>query len=272
MKLDLHFHSTASDGGWSPTRVADEAERRALRAWALTDHDTIAGWAEVYPRPGLICGTEISTWTGDLEVHVVALGFDPDDAAIAALLESNVAIRRQRAQVILDHVRERTGVAITIDECLVDGAGMITRSHIAGAMVRRGLVGYHQQAFDDHIGDRVVRELYQPGYPSPAEAAAVARAAGGVAILAHPAMYGDINLIERLMTGLDGIEVKHPSIQEPLHRLLVARAEAKGWLLSAGSDFHREPCRLGDWRLSRALAAPLLRAVGWRDPVTGNPA
>jgi predicted metal-dependent phosphoesterase TrpH len=267
VKIDLHMHTSRSDGRWSPQKLAAEATKRRLMAWAITDHDTIAAWRELAPQPGLLCGVEISTWDERGEIHVVALGIDPDHAELTAALANNVAIRRERAQVLLDHVAAKTGQRVTLDDCLPAEAGMITRSHIASALVRAGVVAYRQQAFNELIGDASVQQLYQPAYPSPAEAGELIRAAGGVSVLAHPGLYGDIHRIEGVMRGLDGIEVKHPNLDVGLQKLLMKQAAENNWLLSCGSDFHSDPCRLGDWRLSRSQAMPLLRAAGWQDPV-----
>ena len=109
MKLDLHAHTTASDGWWHPTRLAEEAQRRRLVAWAITDHDTIAGWQRVAEAPGLICGCEFSTTGDGREVHLVGLGFDPEDASLAAIMARHRALRERRAEAILDHVASLRG-------------------------------------------------------------------------------------------------------------------------------------------------------------------
>jgi len=261
MRIDFHTHSTASDGTWSPRRVAEEAAARRLVAWSLTDHDTIAGWREVRGAAGLIVGCEISTMHREREIHVVALGFDPDDRALADLLDEHVTIRRERATVMLERIAELRGRRLQLADCQTT-AHMITRSHIADALVRAGVVRHRQEAFEDLISNANVARWYHPGYASPAEVASVVRDAGGVSVLAHPGLYGSRELVAELMGELDGIEVKHPHLDPQWQEELVDTARRSGWLRSAGSDFHSEPCRIGDWRLSCAEVGPLLEAIG----------
>lgn len=260
MRLDLHCHSTASDGSWTPQQLAAEAERRRLELWSLTDHDTIAGWQHIRNSPGLIIGCEFSTLFQDREIHIVGLGFDAEDEGLLTLMARQVAVRRERAQAILDNIFELRGVRIPIEDCQTDAA-MIIRSHIADALVRAGVVSHRQQAFSDLISDANVARWYTPNYVDPAGLARLVHAAGGVCVLAHPGLYNDQPLIEAVMADLDGVEVNHPRLDPNLKAYLRQRARRAGWLLSAGSDFHNEPCRLGDWRLSRTEIQPLLDAV-----------
>lgn len=269
MKIDLHMHTCRSDGRWSPARLAQEAHDRHLVAWAITDHDCVDAWRELAPRPGLLCGAEISTRDDQGEIHIVALGIDPDHPDLAGLLARNVAIRVERADCILDHVHARTGVRVARADCRDGEARMITRSHIAGALVRAGVVAHRHQAFAELLGDDIVDAVYRPAFPTPERAAAAIAAAGGVSVLAHPGLYGDIHRIDAVMRHCRGIEIKHPHLDPALQAILARRAAESGWLLSCGSDFHVEPCRLGDWRLSRSQAMPLLRAAGWADPIRG---
>ncbi|MHC5068068.1 MAG: hypothetical protein ACYTF0_05725 [Planctomycetota bacterium] len=268
MKLDLHCHSTKSDGSWPAERVAAEASRRRLSAWALTDHDTLAGYHAVAGAPGLICGVEISTWGDDREVHVVGLGVNPNDTGLTDLLSDIRAARHTRAAIILERVGQLRGQTLAAPDHWLDDLP-ITRSHIAHHLITSGWANNYREVFLDLIGDRQMGELPTPGYPTISAAAAVIHAAGGVAILAHPGIYHDIGRIERLMTACDGCEIKHPNLDPALANMLLTMANERGWLMSAGSDFHRDPCRLGDWRLTRGQARPLLDAVNWRDPITG---
>ena len=205
-------------------------------------------------------------------MHLVGLGFDPEDASLAAIMARHRSLRERRAEAILDHVASLRGKRLDLADCMQPGAEMVTRSHIANALVKHGVVKHRHEAFQDLIGDAHIAHVEMEAYTSTVDTAAAIRAAGGVAVLAHPGMYGDIGRIERLMQGVDGIEIKHPRLDPLLQDLLRALAETNGWLLSCGSDFHAEPCRLGEWRLSRGEAGPLLRAAGWRDPITGRPA
>lgn len=265
MKLDLHLHSDRSDGMWRPERLAQEAAARRLRAWAITDHDSLAGWSELAGAPGLLSAVELSAAAEGREVHLVALGLQPKAVALVDHLARVAGIRRARAELILASLRRRLGRAPSLAECWPERAAVITRSHLAQALVRAGLCAHPHAAFADLIGDRALADLDLPPLPGVAEVAAVARGVGAVLLLAHPGIYGDIALIERLMVmgNLDGLETNHPRLAPSLRVLLCALAQKHGWLQSAGSDFHGGPCRMGDWRLSRGVALPLLRRCGW---------
>ncbi|HMB67801.1 MAG TPA: PHP domain-containing protein, partial [bacterium] len=207
---DLHMHSVRSDGEWSPARVVKEAGREGLRAVALTDHDTTEGLDEAFAAGAehgveVIAGVEISTWL-DSDVHVLAYGFDPRDAALTALFLAARGARRERAERMVERLAE-LGNPISMESVLREaGDGAIGRPHVARALAKSGQVGSVREAFDRFLGD---------GKPAcvdkmkvtPEEAARAVREAGGVTVAAHPGCYGGTALLERLAdAGVDGVE------------------------------------------------------------------
>jgi len=262
MRLDLHLHSHYSDGAWSPAELAVAAAQRRLKLWALTDHDCVDGCRELMQQDGFVPGVELTAWAAEREVHIVGLGIDPDAAELGALLAELRDARQRRIATLIERVAEHRGRRITLDDCRGPHTRVLTRSHLADALVRHGVAANRQAVFAELLGDAQLRDLAPPDYPTPARASAAIRAAGGVAILAHPGHYRDIHLIERLSEHCDGLESKHPHCPELLRAVLERLADEHGLLRSAGSDFHVPPCRMGDWRLSHAESAPIRRALG----------
>jgi 3',5'-nucleoside bisphosphate phosphatase len=240
--VDLHSHSTASDGSCAPGEVVREAQRHGLSAIALTDHDTTDGLAEAVDegrRIGVrvVPGVELSAVEDDLETHILGLHLSditPIDAKLAALRD----MRRDRAQRIVEQLNA-TGVRITFAAVLEQSAGAaIGRPHVARALIAEGWAVDARDAFDRYLG------AGRPGFVGKErltvkDAIALIHRAGGLAVMAHPAQSGTRDRIEALVNeGLDGVEVKHPSHSPEDVLRLSALVEHFKLVPSGGSDWH----------------------------------
>lgn len=244
-RIDLHLHTTASDGVLSPTALIDAARAASVDVIALTDHDSIEGLvearsaAEAAGASGVrvIAGVELSAHDEEREIHVLGLHLECLDGMRARLAELADA-RRDRAREMVHRLNE-TGVRIEFDDVLaLAGSSALGRPHIARTLVAHGWAHDHRDAFERYL---------LPGRPGfvakrrlPVDAAiAIVHEAGGLAILAHPAPEDSL---ERLTTfarqGLDGLEVAHPSLAADDRARLHAAAEHLGLVKSGGSDWH----------------------------------
>jgi predicted metal-dependent phosphoesterase TrpH len=268
VRIDLHLHTWHSDGSLAPEQVLALVRAQRLKAWAITDHDSLLAWRGLREEAGLIPGVEITAAEDGFEVHVVALGIDGDDPVFEAFLAGIRVLRRERFALLVAHAAQHYGRPLALEDALDPRSECPSRVHLAQALQRAGCVRHAHSAFQECLGDQQVRALDLPPFPDLPTTVAAIRAAGGVALLAHPGIYPSIDRIHQLMRlgDLDGLEVNHPNLQADLRLGLEALAIRHGWLRSCGSDFHWAGRRsVGDWRLSHAEAAPLLERVGWRD-------
>ena len=250
--VDLHTHSTASDGTLPPEQVIDAAAACGLTALALTDHDTIDGVArarEAGARAGIrvIAGTELSAFQDDHEVHLLALHLTQLDTLQRHLTQLRV-LRRSRAEQIVEKLNS-IGVAVSMDEVLQQSnGGAIGRPHIARALMARGAVHDFRDAFQRYLGSHGAAFVPKTKL-SVEDAIAMAHEAGGLAIWAHPGDGGRRERLEPLVAaGLDGVEVRHPSHSSEDMKRLGALANYFGLVVSGGSDWHGAsdgPRRLG---------------------------
>jgi len=240
--VDLHMHSTASDGSRTPTDVVRTAVATGLAAIALTDHDTVAGLAEAHAAASgtgvrLVNGVELSATEKDTETHVLGLHLqDPHvlDLALGELRE----MRRRRAMKIVERL-QAIGVKITFDDVLAQaGEGAVGRPHVARALVGDGWAVDIRDAFDRYLG--AGRPAYVAKEPlAMADAIRMIHSAGGLAILAHPAGGGTRERLTALVAvGLDGVEVRHPSHSPADVNRLRLLADQLGLVPSGGSDWH----------------------------------
>jgi len=240
--IDLHAHSTASDGTHAPAAVVAAARAAGLAAVALTDHDSLAGIGEAR-EAGLslgvriICGVELSATEGERETHVLGLHISHP-----AEIESHLAIfrasRRERAERIVQTLNS-IGVYLSLDSVLeVANGAAIGRPHIAKAMIASGWARDIRDAFDRYLGNG--RPAYVAKYRlGMADAIQLIHQAGGLAFLAHPGTDGTRARLETLATmGLDGVEVRHPGHHAHDTARLGTLVDHFGMLPTGGSDWH----------------------------------
>ncbi|MBI3244455.1 MAG: PHP domain-containing protein [Chloroflexi bacterium] len=252
-RVDLHAHSTASDGRLSPTEVARLAASRGVRLLALTDHDTTAGCAEAQRQAQasgirLIAGVEINTDSELGEAHLLGYFAGLDHSELQAALTRIQIERAKRAQAIVEKLNT-LGVAITMEQVQAQANHtVIGRPHIARALVAGGWVGSPSAAFELYIGQG--RRAYIPRYVfSPQEAIGLIRNAGGVAALAHPVRSGNEQHISQLVEfGLNALEVYYFDHAPDDVARLRELAKRHGLLVTGGSDFHDLPKGGGDGR------------------------
>jgi predicted metal-dependent phosphoesterase TrpH len=246
-RADLHTHSTASDGTLTPADLVHQAHGGGLSIIGLTDHDTTAGLAEATTAGQalgvrIIPGIELSTDVGAGEVHMLGYGIDPANTTLQTALVSYRQSRRERAERIIDRLRE-LGVDLPQGSVkATEGDASIGRPHIARAMIGAGYVESVSEAFDRYLGDGKPAYIASERKPTPAEAIQLIRAAGGLPIHAHPFSSDAFpaTLPDLIAAGLAGIEVYYAEYT-PEQRQELARIAAKYELLATGgSDYHGE--------------------------------
>jgi 3',5'-nucleoside bisphosphate phosphatase len=243
--VDLHTHSTASDGTLSPEGVIEAAERCGLTALALTDHDTIDGVAAARAageRAGIrvVAGVELSAFQDDHEIHLLALHVTHLEGLEKRLGELR-ASRYTRAQKIVEKLNT-LGVPITLEEVLQQSnGGAVGRPHVARVLIARGVVHDFRDAFVKYLGNS--GSAFVPKeHLSIEDAIAVAHEAGALAIWAHPGDGGRRERLEPLVAaGLDGIEIRHPSHSAEDVKRFQALADFFNLVPSGGSDWHGAP-------------------------------
>ena len=240
--VDLHMHSTASDGSRAPADVVRAASRAKLGVIALTDHDTVAGLPEAQ-RAGaelgvrVIAGVELSAVEGDTETHLLGLHLR-DTSVLERGLGELREMRERRAQRIVERLEE-IGVHITMDAVLLQAAaGAVGRPHVARALIAEGWAVDSRDAFDRYLA--AGRPAYVPKEQlGMRDAIQMIHAAGGLAVLAHPGVAGTRERLTALRAqGLDGVEVKHPSHSSADTARLGALARELDLVPSGGSDWH----------------------------------
>lgn len=246
--VDLHVHSTASDGTLSPEELVKAAVKCGLSAFALTDHDTVSGIdrainAGIAHNIEVIPGIEISTNYKDKEIHIVGIYINHHDENFIKGIGSEIERRNRRNSILIDKFNEQ-GFSITMDELIsMFPDSVITRAHFAAFMVKKGYVGSNKEAFDRYLGDGM--PLYVPRErKSPKEAIELIINAGGVPILAHPLLYhltlGELRALckELIEYGLIGIETMYSTYKGFDEQNIRALAREMNLLESGGSDFH----------------------------------
>jgi 3',5'-nucleoside bisphosphate phosphatase len=250
MRADLHVHSNASDGTDPPAEVMRRAALAGLDVVALTDHDTVAGYAQARQAlPGaliLVPGMELSgrlddPARGSMSLHLLAYLFDPDDPELATETRRIRDDRVLRARAMVDRLID-LGVPISWEDvAAVAGTAVVGRPHIARAMAASGAIASPEQAFTpDWIADG--GRAYVGRYAlDPERAIALVRSAGGVAVLAHPRadralLVSDAQIAELAAAGLAGVEVFHPDQPDPASLLGLTRD--LGLIATGGSDDH----------------------------------
>jgi predicted metal-dependent phosphoesterase TrpH len=249
MEIDLHIHTTASDGTMSPAELVRYAKQKGLRTIAITDHDTVEGIEEGLQegrRLGLevIPGVEVSVDFPNGTMHL--LGYYIDHTS-AELLEKLAIVQQARAERNLKIIEKLRGLGIDIDLSEIKEApehGQIGRPHFAYALVQKGFVQNIQDAFDRYLGKRGPAYVEKFKF-SPEEAMNAIHKAGGVTVLAHPFTLNQPEqkdfeeiIVQLKAQGLDGIEAFYPEHSEGQTKVYRTLAKKHGLLLTGGSDFH----------------------------------
>jgi predicted metal-dependent phosphoesterase TrpH len=248
--VDLHVHSTASDGTQSPADLVRLASSAGLSALALTDHDTVAGVtaADAEARRlgiGFVTGIEISCmYPRPGTMHLLGYGIDPASASLARMTQQLIEARNRRNTQMIDRLNQ-IGIPISLDDVhAIAGGDVVGRPHIAQALVRRGIVSNIAEAFRDYLGSGG-KVWVDKEHLTPRQAIETIHSANGLAVLAHPIQLRKTNdaqlratVKDLLDMGLDGIEVIHSNHRESYVDKLMELAARYRLLMTGGSDFH----------------------------------
>ncbi|MGY3850281.1 PHP domain-containing protein [Streptomyces hydrogenans] len=281
MRIDLHSHSTASDGTDTPAELVRNAVAAGLDVVALTDHDTTRGHAEAIAAApeGLtvVPGAELSCRLDGIGLHMLAYLFDPEEPALLAERELVRDDRVPRARAMVAKL-QLLGVPVTWEQVArIAGDGSVGRPHVAEALVELGVVPDVSGAFTTEWiadGGRAHVEKHEL---EPADAIRLVKAAGGVTVLAHPAavkrgqVVPESALAALAEAGLDGIEVDHMDHDEPTRARLRGLAKELGLLVTGSSDYHgsRKTCRLGEYTTDPEIYGEITRRATGAFPVPG---
>ncbi|MBO8195154.1 PHP domain-containing protein [Streptomyces oryzae] len=281
MRIDLHTHSTASDGTDTPAELVRNAATAGLDVVALTDHDTVAGHAEAAAAlPAgltLVTGAELSCRLDGVSLHMLAYLFDPAEPELARERELVRDDRVPRARAMVGKLRE-LGVPVSWEQVLrIAGDGSVGRPHIAAAMVEQGVIETVSDAFTEEWIANDGRAYVSKHELDPFDALRLIKGAGGVAVFAHPlaAKRGQCvpeSAIGQLAeAGLDGIEADHADHVPETRKRLHALADELGLLATGSSDYHgsRKPIALGDFTTAPEVYAEIAARASGAAPITG---
>lgn len=267
-RADLHVHTTASDGSYTPAEIIDLAQRSGLRAVAITDHDTLAGVAAAQGaarpqgRVEVIPGVEITAEYRERELHLLGYFVRCADEALHAALERLRSSRAERFWEMAARLRT-CGVALEEDALRQQAAtGTVGRRNLATLLVRANRAGSVREAFARYLGDNGRVVVPKRRLPV-AEALGLVRGAGGVASWAHPSYdCTQQNLAELRALGLGAIEAEYPAYRAGRVRELRAAAAAAGLAVTGGSDCHGPERALGACSVTEAELEQLRRLAG----------
>lgn len=281
MRIDLHTHSTASDGTDTPAELVRNAAAAGLDVVALTDHDTVGGYAEARAAlPAgltLVTGAELSCRIDGVSLHMLAYLFDPEEPGLARERELVRDDRVPRAQAMVGKLRE-LGVPVTWERVAeIAGDGAVGRPHIATALVELGVIGSVSDAFTSQWLANDGRAYVEKHELDPFDAIRLVKAAGGVTVFAHPLAVKRGSCVpepvigELAAAGLDGIEVDHMDHDAPTRARLRGLAAELGLLTTGSSDYHgsRKTCRLGDCTTDPEIYGEIVRRATGAFPVPG---
>jgi predicted metal-dependent phosphoesterase TrpH len=254
VSIDLHIHTTASDGTFTPEQIISHAYQLKLKAIAITDHDTVAGSKEalhrgIPPSLGFVTGVEISStppsfYPGSGSFHLLGYAICLDDPRLNRTLKQLQQARKNRNPGIISRLNEM-GISITLDEVRKEaGKGQLGRPHIAQLLVKKKVVASIDEAFDQFLGTA------KPAYVDKQrvecfKAIEIILDAGGIPVLAHPGLldYKTENQLDELIgklkqAGIKGVEVYYSGHTPDQTRLYAELAQRHDLLMTGGSDFH----------------------------------
>ena len=256
--VDLHMHSTFSDGRYTPTQLVEEAAAKGLKVLALTDHDSWNGVHEAQAAAArlgsirVVTGVELGTQYENDSVHILGYHVRMDCEPLHAKMDEMRHGRELRLSRMLAKL-DGLGYHVEVEACDPKNRA-VGRPHVAKALVAAGYFNTVQEVFDALLHRGGPAYVPQPKL-SPQEAVALIHQAGGIAVLAHPAELSDSTLPERLLQAVpfDGLEVYHPSADKEAQAHWLQLAKKHGLLVGGGSDFHaipdRYPSQLGMWQV-----------------------
>lgn len=267
MIADLHIHSTASDGRLTPYEIYEQAKLANLSFIAITDHDTIEGVLEFQSLPtsgiNIIPGVEFNTDIPGYEVHILGYGIDIHNSQLINQLDKLAQDRTLRARKMVDKL---TSLGFPIDYGhvlqIAGNSKAIGRPHIAKALIEKNYFASMEEVFTTLLDCN--GPAYVPHYKlTPEEAIQLVQTAGGTAILAHPGLIGNDEVVFKLIqNGLDGLEIYHPKHTQPQTEAYRALACTHNLKISGGSDFHGIPGyfpeKLGQFTIPACLAEKLM--------------
>ncbi|MDA0987535.1 MAG: PHP domain-containing protein [Chloroflexi bacterium] len=243
-KVDLHLHTTCSDGRLTPTQMVELVAERGLQVVAITDHDSTEGLAVVFevakrfPQLSIIPGIELSTDIPGNEIHVLGYFIDYSDADFQRTLREFRDGRVGRAREMVDKLAA-LGLPVDWERVLELAEGTVGRPHIAQAMVEKGYITYPQEAFTKYLGRNGLAYAEREKL-TPAEAVRLITGVGGIPVLAHPR---EVDNVESLLPGLKaaglvGMEVHYGTYSPSEVKGFAAMAKRHGLIACGGSDYH----------------------------------
>ena len=249
-KIDLHIHTTVSDGTDTPRELLKKIESSPLGVFAVTDHDAISACADIAKRltsesPAFICGVEFSCQDDLGKYHILGYGYDPELPAVKNVVSHGHMLRLEKTMKRLDFLKEEFGFEFTEEEIMAllknDNPG---KPHIANMMVKKGYALTKEDAIENYLNKR----HFKNEHLLPEEAIKAVLEGGGIPVLAHPSFGSGEELIvgremeERLKRligfGLQGIEAYYSGFDRELHEENIALAEKYDLYITAGSDYH----------------------------------
>ena len=247
--IDLHTHTTVSDGTDTPSQLVNKALAQGLRTLAITDHDAIAGWKSATEtlrgNMELVLGAEISCLTSDgISVHMLGLLFDGSNQALLEMLENTRDERLPRMRKMIE-LMQADGLDISISdvEAAMPAGATMGRPHLADALVAKKIIKTRDEAFLELLNNESKYYIAHLA-PTPVEAIKLIRAAGGVAVIAHPfaSMRGQIlrsaDFVDLKAAGLNGIEVNHRDQSNEERVNLLSMASDLDLVMTGSSDYH----------------------------------